>query len=183
MCRVRLGKVIPCRAEPCRIDASSIQILCWGREIIHTVLTGIGPVARDIAVVVLQIYQPPLRRSQPRGGGKRRLTIYTPARECGGIDALISNTRRISRAGLRPCTAIDPKFQTQGMNLCRQTAHPRRELDQIGDDLLSDVIPTANNRPAIIYVHIFIACVLSKQTSQLVLSTSVKYNITASCLP
>jgi hypothetical protein len=91
----------------------------------------VGPVRRDVTIVVLQV-------------------INAPRCEGRGVKSLVANRGRVSPTSLCTCTAIDANLETKCVYLGGYPVDSIRKLDWVRYYLSSDSISTRLHRPAIV---------------------------------
>lgn len=81
---------------------------------------------------------------------KSILTVNAPSRPGSGVNALVADTRRVTRTRLRAGAAIDPNLEAQRVYLIGETRYAVRKSLGVGNQLLRLVVATALHRPAVV---------------------------------
>src|SRR5438067_933864 len=90
------------------------------------------------------------------------LTVNAPSRPGSGINALVTDTCRITGTCLCTGTAVDANLEAQVMNLVCKARDAIRESVRIGNQLVRLSVAATLHRPAIVEIDIFITGILQK---------------------
>lgn len=160
--RVRPRPVVPHRRR-----RSTDLVFVRSVPVLGPVLVLVGPIGRDIAVIILQVYSSP-RISTPLipTGLSIRLTIHAPVAERLRVNILVPKRRGIPGARLCPCVRVDPQLQAQRVHFLRGPADAVGELIRVVADAVRFSV-AAVERPAVVDIDILVARVFQSQIHNL----------------